>query len=386
MTKHTSRRILHVYQSPSFSGAEAYAKEFAEYHLSSGHDVGFLALGGSPLANRLHEENKPHVGKRLCKVFDSPDAVDWSSFDVIVLHSTQELKLLKWHLAKLRLFTPKSKRPLVMLYSHIWISHSKRDPLHALVYSLIDQFWCSSNASKATLEKFLPIAADKIKVVRYGRDTKSLMANLLPRGEARRLLDIPERAIVFGTLARVDAGKGSRELWDSALTVLREKPETHFLMIGPATASDPKAVKLDAELQAELEGLKQAEPEVASRITKLGRLDNGTNYLSAFDLFILATYKENFALTLLEAQLAGVPCLGTNSGGTPDLIAPSKTGWLFEPESQAGLTKTLRQALEERARWPEITSHAQDLILKTYDFSEVTKEADRLLFTPESVQ
>lgn len=384
MTKSEARRILHVYQSPSYSGAEAYAKEFAEYHHRSGHEVSFLARSASPLAQRLQ-------GERLTEIFESPDEVDWRSFDVIILHSTQELKSLKWRLAKLRLFansepgpTPgrAGRRPLIVLYSHIWISHSKRDPLHALAYSLIDQFWCSSNASKAVLEKFLPLAKDKIKVVRYGRNIGELQKRFLTKAEARSRLQIPTQAQVFGTLSRVDAGKGSRELWNSALKVLRARPDTHFLMIGPATASDPKAVKLDAELEAELAAIKQNEPAIGNRITKLGRLENGTDYLPAFDLFILATYKENFALTLLEAQLAGVPCLGTNSGGTPDLVKPPETGWLFEPENESSLTAALTQALGDQARWPEIATQSRDNILKSYDFPKVMKEADHVLFGP----
>lgn len=384
MTKSKARRILHVYQSPSYSGAEAYAKEFAEYHHRSGHEVSFLARSASPLAQRLQ-------GERLTEIFESPDEVDWRSFDVIILHSTQELKSLKWRLAKLRLFansepgpTPgrAGRRPLIVLYSHIWISHSKRDPLHALAYSLIDQFWCSSNASKAVLEKFLPLAKDKIKVVRYGRNIGELQKRFLTKAEARSRLQIPTQAQVFGTLSRVDAGKGSRELWNSAVKALRARPDTHFLMIGPATASDPKAVKLDAELEAELAAIKQNEPAIGNRITKLGRLENGTDYLPAFDLFILATYKENFALTLLEAQLAGVPCLGTNSGGTPDLVKPPETGWLFEPENESSLTAALTQALGDQARWPEIATQSRDNILKSYDFPKVMKEADHVLFGP----
>lgn len=384
MTNSEARRILHVYQSPSYSGAEAYAKEFAEYHHRSGHEVSFLALRASPLAQRLQ-------GERITEIFESPEEVDWRSFDVIILHSTQELKSLKWRLAKLRLFansasglTPahSGRRPLIVLYSHIWISHSKRDPLHALAYSLIDQFWCSSNASKAVLEKFLPLAKHKIKVVRYGRNIGELQKSFLTKAEARSRLQIPTQAQVFGTLSRVDAGKGSRELWNSAVKVLRARPDTHFLMIGPATASDPKAVKLDAELEAELAAIKQNEPAIGNRITKLGRLENGTDYLPAFDLFILATYKENFALTLLEAQLAGVPCLGTNSGGTPDLVKPPETGWLFEPENESSLTAALTQALGDQARWPEIATQSRDNILKSYDFPKVMKEADHVLFGP----
>lgn len=388
MTSRPRKRVLHIYQSPSYSGAEAYARDVALWHAKNLHEVVFLAKAESPLFGKLLDDMATRENQFLLVESDIK-RLDLSSFDAVILHSTRELKNhwphLLWSRLKLHFrlrFGSKlggKTAPLTVLYSHIWISHSKRDPIHYLLYKLVDQFWGSSLASKRNLEQQLPMAPDKIRVIRYGRDVDVFEETLKNKMTARDFLKIPQAAKVFGTLARVDQGKGSRELFDAAIRLLCENPSLHFLMIGPPTASDPKAVTLDQQLESELQNLETTNPQVRSRIHKVGRLEDGSSYLSVFDVFVLATYKENFALTLLEAQLAGVPCLATNSGGSPDLVAPGKTGWLFQPASTASLEAAIRLALSEESKWSEFGKNSKELVRQTYRLDRVLQELDRHL-------
>jgi glycosyltransferase involved in cell wall biosynthesis len=389
MSSQPRKRILHVYQSPSYSGAEAYARDVALWHAKNHHGVVFLAKCDSPLSKKLHIDQAELKGLDF-RVETDASHLDFQLFDAIVLHSTRELKNLWPHLlwARIRSWFSKGSgtgkpfgkfAPCTVLYSHIWISHSKRDPIHYFLYKLIDQFWGSSLASKKNLEKQLPMSPEKIRLIRYGRDIDGFEKALKTKSAARDLLNIPQDAKVFGTLARVDQGKGSRELFDAAIQLLSENAALYFLMIGPPTASDPKAVALDRQLETELQNLESTNPKVFSRIHKIGRLEDGSSYLSAFDLFVLATYKENFALTLLEAQLASVPCLATNSGGSPDLVIPGKTGWLFEPASAASLEAAIRLALAEESTWSDVIVNSKAQVRQAYRFDRVLEELDRHL-------
>lgn len=369
------RRLLHVYQSPSFSGAEAYALEVATHHAAN-NDVTFLAL-------KTTGETKSVLGDRVqalaangkMKFAGSISELDLASFDAVVLHSTQELKRLWPHFAwvKLQAHLFGKRSPKVFLYSHIWISHSKKDPLHAIPYAVVDEAWASSTQSKEALERYLPLSPSRIAIVRYGRDSEGFARKLLDRSEARRKLGIPENAIVTGTMARVDKGKGSEELFEAITKLMLTNNDLHFLMIGPPTDGDPKATELDQELDRRLARL---EDGVRSRVHKLGRLEGGSYYLRAFDLFILATYKENFALTLLEALGAKVPCLATNSGGSPDVVRNSETGWLFEPASTESLRATLKTALEQKETWNELGENGHRNVFDGYDFKNVMRALD----------
>ena len=110
--------ILHVYQSPSFSGAEGYALEVA-IHQAKTSNVTFLVKAGAPLETR--------VAQAGIKTARSLAGLELAKFDVVILHSTQELKR-HWPLialAKIKARVGGHKTPKVIVYTHIWISHSK---------------------------------------------------------------------------------------------------------------------------------------------------------------------------------------------------------------------------------------------------------------------
>ncbi|MCG8399319.1 glycosyltransferase, partial [Bacillus atrophaeus] len=46
------------------------------------------------------------------------------------------------------------------------------------------------------------------------------------------------------------------------------------------------------------------------------------------DLKLLLSEKESFGLVLLEAMACGVPCIGTNIGGIPEVIKDGTSGYL----------------------------------------------------------
>lgn len=62
----------------------------------------------------------------------------------------------------------------------------------------------------------------------------------------------------------------------------------------------------------------------------LGRQKNISDLLSISDVKLLFSEKESFGLVLLEAMACGVPCIGTNIGGIPEVIDHGQTGYLVE--------------------------------------------------------
>ena len=89
------------------------------------------------------------------------------------------------------------------------------------------------------------------------------------------------------------------------------------------------------------------------------------------DLVVVPSREEAFATVLLEAMASGLPCVGTDVGGTPDIISDSQTGflvppgdsralaqmagWLVEhPQEAAGLGRAGRVRAEEEFAWPTV--------------------------------
>ncbi|MFC0211229.1 N-acetyl-alpha-D-glucosaminyl L-malate synthase BshA [Paenibacillus chartarius] len=64
------------------------------------------------------------------------------------------------------------------------------------------------------------------------------------------------------------------------------------------------------------------------RVFFLGKQENVTDILRIADLALLPSEKESFGLVALEAMAAGVPTIGSEAGGIPEVIAHGETGFL----------------------------------------------------------
>lgn len=62
----------------------------------------------------------------------------------------------------------------------------------------------------------------------------------------------------------------------------------------------------------------------------LGKRDNLSELYNISDLKLLLSEKEAFGLVMLEAMACGVPGIGTNIGGIPEIIEPGYNGYLVE--------------------------------------------------------
>ena len=361
-------KVLHVSTGPSFSGAESYALQTAISQMQLGHEVHIFTAGPTPLFRKAQAAQiQAHIR--------------WptNDYDVLHLHSTQELKSFWWRIAVQRLTSfsasePNKRRSLIVLQPHIWIDHSKRDPLHRIPYSFVDLVLASSRPHRETLERNLPVTASKIALLRYGRDLKKIQTELLDRAQARAALKLPDNALVIGAVGRIDAGKGTREFVAAAEALASRNPRLHFIWIGSPTSDDPKAIQLHAELTEKL-----GQSPVRSQIHLPGSIADSFKYLRAFDLNVLATYKECFALSLLEAMAAGIPSIATRAGGSPEVIRDGHTGWLFEPQSTPSLISTISRALDEVDEWPRLAQKSQELVRAQHDLPLVQQALDDLL-------
>lgn len=81
----------------------------------------------------------------------------------------------------------------------------------------------------------------------------------------------------------------------------------------------------------------------------------------------LATTKETFGISTLEAMAAGVPVLGYRHGGTADIVQHGETGYLVAPGDLAGLVDGLHYCLKHR----EILGENARAVALTYTWDRV---------------
>lgn len=66
------------------------------------------------------------------------------------------------------------------------------------------------------------------------------------------------------------------------------------------------------------------------KVLFLGKQNNVAALLNMADIMLLPSEKESFGLVLLEAMACGVPCIGTDVGGIPEVIRHGKNGFITQ--------------------------------------------------------
>jgi N-acetyl-alpha-D-glucosaminyl L-malate synthase BshA len=121
---------------------------------------------------------------------------------------------------------------------------------------------------------------------------------------------------------------------------------------------------------------KVKEMGLTDRVLFCGKQDDIAQVISLADVMLLPSEKESFGLVALEAMACGVPTVGSNAGGIPELITHGETGFLapigdihqMAEHAIALLTdeqlyQTMSNACLDRAR----TKFCNDLITIQYE-------------------
>lgn len=184
------------------------------------------------------------------------------------------------------------------------------------------------------------------------------------RQRYRKQWDIPEKAVVLGSIARLHPTKGLTTLVEAAAQLLPRFPNLHVLIVG------------DGPLRSTLEeSLRQA--HVA--YTLPGFLPQAYQSLPAMDLFVLPSLSEGMGLVLLEAMQAQLPLVATRVGGIPEVIREGQDGILVSPADPDALAQACQTLLDQptlakqqvqsgRTHWPLFS--IEQMIQKTENFYE----------------
>ncbi len=97
---------------------------------------------------------------------------------------------------------------------------------------------------------------------------------------------------------------------------------------------------------------------VDSAVSFLGKIDNIAPLLAAADLFLLPSQTESFGLAALEALASGVPVIGSNAGGLPEVVRDGATGKLYQVGDVVGMAEGALEILGDREKWDSMSKLA----------------------------
>jgi glycosyltransferase involved in cell wall biosynthesis len=201
-------------------------------------------------------------------------------------------------------------------------AHSaKARMMFRLVYRFCSKLVC---ISKAVAEKVVALKeVDELKT--------SVVYNPIVLSTVMPAADKMPGRFVFATVCRLTAVKNLQALLRVFAKLQKHSPNV-FLYI----AGDGPEMNSLVQLAAAL-GIKE-------HVCFTGFLPDAYTVLCKADVFILPSFSEGLGNAVMEAMLAGLPCIVSGVGGAAELVSPGYSGWLINPLSEDDIYAKMLEA------------------------------------------
>ncbi len=335
-------RLLELCLSPSFGGLEIHFKDFSTWIAGERPDVELiLAVGrGTTLDRRLSplgppvlrfdpQESVLPVVDMLLRARKLARFVKDHSIDVVHIHD-------KFDLPSAALAKAIGSGEFALAHSrHMNLPGKKTDLYHRFIYSQLDRYIVVTRYLEKQAMEHLTIDAERIALVYSGCDAPRTLS-VDEKAVLRRELGVGD-GFVVGLAGNIHHYKGQHLLIEAVEKLAGEGLDVSAVIVGGCM--EP----------GYLEGLKRYVEERGLPVVFRGFHENIPELMQCFDVAALTTKNETFGLVLVEAMLAGVPVVGSNAGGVPEIIDDGETGLLFDSFDVESLAERLRRLYLDEA-------------------------------------
>jgi glycosyltransferase involved in cell wall biosynthesis len=325
----TTGRVIHVttvdMSLALLLGAQLRAMRAAGYEV-------FGASAPGPYVSQLeswgvHHIPIPHATRSVAPIDDLRSALEmWRTFRQLrpdVVHT---------HFIKPGTFGRPAawlgRAPVVVNTVHgIYATPESRPALRMVVHN-IERFASRCSAAELVqnpedLEVLarLGVPRSKLQVLGNGIDLGRFSPAAVDPGRvaaARVDMGASPGDVLVGVVGRLVREKGYAEVFAAAQLLRISHPEVRIVVVGP---EEPD--KNDAISAREIADAKR------SGVVFLGMRDDLDVLYAAFDLVVLASHREGFSRSGMEAAAMGVPLIATDIRGTHPVVEPGSTGLFF---------------------------------------------------------
>lgn len=260
-----------------------------------------------------------------------------------------------WGRAELKLI---SKHPLSMLVSHISRWMDEREIRHS------DHIIVVTAGIKEALQKFLSIDPNKITVIPNGANTDLFK----PINEAKRSLQLDSSCYYVGFIGIIAPWQGLDHMINSAPLILKEIPNTKFLLVG-----DGVAKRRMLELVEDL--------HLAKDFIFVGEVPytEVPKYISAMDVCI--SFRKGTPaspLKLYEYMVCGKPVVATDD---PDnsFVKEQSAGILLDPEKPEEVATAIIGLLKNDELRERMGSNGRKYVLENRSWETVAREVEEAI-------
>lgn len=206
----------------------------------------------------------------------------------------------------------------------------------------------NSGAMKRDYEEKLGPDCPAIEVVHNGVDA----ARFSPPGDGgsavaalRASWGFGPEHLVVGMASRLAPDKGQEEFIRAAAQVIETMPAARF-----AIAGDDRVFSENRDYVGQLMTL-AAQLGLEEKVRLVGFQTDMPTFYAALDVAVNAAHHEAFGMVVVEPMAVGIPVVGSNAGGIPEIIDHGRNGFLTEVGDPDGLAVILKRLLaDEKVR------------------------------------
>ncbi|MDQ2722538.1 MAG: glycosyltransferase family 4 protein [Actinomycetota bacterium] len=338
--EHGTARVLFINGTGDVSGAEKVLLSLVELAVHNGYRV-MVACPDGPLVHRLPAA-VAHLALPALVLESSPS---------LMIRRLSTLRLAYRYLGAAKLLRGATRAP----DTRIVVNSLRAVPMIRLTRRRCRSTWLVHDtvhtrkqralvrAGAARLRRVVAVSEPTAAPLRVMGLSVVTAANGVPWPVAPADLTMHDPPVV-GCLALLTPWKGHAVLLDAVARL----PDVRLELAGGAFTADADYV-LTLHRRAE-------EPDLRGRVRFLGHVD-AVRTLRSWDVAVSASIAPEAApLSVLEAMSLGVPVVGTDHGGTSDILAGG-AGLLVPPGDVAALTDALRHALSNND-FRQVSHHA----------------------------
>lgn len=195
-----------------------------------------------------------------------------------------------------------------------------------------------------------------IKVIPNSVDVKRFLGPFTSTDRAhwRTSVGVPMDSLVISDTGRFTAQKAPDVWLAAAALVLHTRPAVHFVHANAGPLLSP------TREQATRLGIR-------NHLHFVGERGDIPQLLHASDIFVLDSRFEGLPTALMEAMVAGLPCVASNVSGNPELIQDGETGLLVPPDQPRVLADALIKLIDDAALRARLGAAARDFASKQCD-------------------
>jgi len=245
---------------------------------------------------------------------------------------------------------------------------SKKGFYHSLKFNSLSKWIATLECLKQQALEKTKINPAKVEVIPLPLDLENFEQSNLSKIEARSIVGLPSDVQIMGVIGRIDPKKGQQFV----IQALSKIPNWHLLILGEPTRGEYENHLL--ELKELAKKLKLEDRIHFKPFTK-----NLPPVYRSLDLMVMATQAETFGAVTIEAMASRTPVLGTNSGGTPEILEQGKLGYLFEPNNQKSFLEVFNAFTTETDTTLQKVEAARNAVHNKYNQKIITDNFLKLL-------